>query len=171
MLGYTERALFKSELRKAAIDSGLPCEDVGHNANNCNYVRVSAGNIRITAHRVPTPGSFVPEAESRKQDASVNQFLDEYIDEGLLRVPLPKIQHAKEIVFYILHGSIINLDGKKPFLEVATPDSELSTYRWNSSFLDLRQAYMADARKDATKEVEDKAKPKPKKDRGEGTNE
>ncbi len=165
MLGDTERAIFESEMRKAAVASGLRCEDADHFGNNCKYVKVTASNFRITAHRVVTPGCFVQPCESRKQDAAVNEFLDEWIDEGLLCVPLPKIQSAKELAIYILHGATQNHEGKRTlFLELAAPDAELQVYRWHCSFADLRQSYLADARElGATRQVEDKAKPKPKK--------
>jgi hypothetical protein len=164
MLGDTERAIFESETRKAAIACGLSWEDAAHLGGNCTYVKVSVGNFRITTHRVQSPGCFVEPCESRKQDAAVNQFMDEYIDEDLLVVPLPKLRHAAEIAVYLLHGTTESQDSKRsPFLEVAAPDSELKVYRWQCSLADLRMAYMADARKaDATPDIEDKAKPKPK---------
>jgi hypothetical protein len=175
MLGDTERAIFESEMRKAAKASGLNCEDADHLAKNCTYVKVSAANFRITAHRVPSPGCFVEPCESRKQDAAVNKFLDEWIDDGLLCAPLPKITSAKEIAIYVLHGATKSIEGKRTlFLELAAPDSELQDYRWNCSFADLRQSYLADAREpSAARSVEDKAKPKPKKkkDKPEAENE
>jgi len=162
-------------MRKAARASGLNCEDADHLGNNCTYVKVSAANFRITAHRVSSPGCFVQPCESRKQDAAVNGFLDEWIDDGLLCVPLPNIKAAKEVAIYVLHGATRNTEGKRIlFLELAAPDSELQVYRWHCSFADLRQSYLADTREPgAARSVEDKAKPKPKKkkDKPEAENE
>src|SRR5258708_6367964 len=72
MLGDTERALFEAEVRRAANAAKLRPEDATHHGNNCTYVKVTAGNFRITSHRVSTPGAFVTPCESRKQDAAVN---------------------------------------------------------------------------------------------------
>ena len=177
MLGYTARSIFENELRKAAIASGLRVEDADHLGGNCSYVKVSAGNFRITAHRVPSPGSFVDPCESRRQDAAVNQLMDEYINEGLLCAPLPRIQQAKEIQIYLLHGELDNQAGvRMPFLELAAPDWELSKYQWQCSLSDLRQLYVADARIAGTETaLEDRARPKPKQnkkqDRPEAENE
>jgi hypothetical protein len=165
MMGDTMRALFEAEFRRAAIACGLSWENVSHNGKNCTYVRVSAGNFRISSHHVSSPGSFVPPAESRKQDAAVNQFMDEYIDEGLLCAPLPKLERAKEIVIYLLHGATKSHDGRRAlFLEFAAPDADSEVYQWHCSLSGLRQAYLAEAR-DASPDasIEDKAKPKPKK--------
>ena len=122
------------------------------------------GHVKSTQN-FQSPGCFVPPCESRKQDAAVNGFLDEWIDDGLLCVPLPKIEAAKEVAIYVLHGATRDQEGKRTlFLELAAPDSELQLYRWHCSFAELRQSYLADSRKlGSARPVEDKAKPKPKK--------
>jgi hypothetical protein len=164
LLGDTERALFESEMRRAAEKFGLTWRNADHVGLNCTYVKVIAGPFRISAHRVPSPGSFVRPCESRKQDAAVNKFMDGYVLDGALSVPLPRLERASEIAIHALHGSI-EVDSKKNlFLELAAPDSELETYRWQCSFMELRQAYLSDARStQSAKEIEDRAKPTPRK--------
>src|SRR6185312_732255 len=168
MLGDTERAIFEHEMRKGAEKFGLKWENASHAGDNFNYVRISAGSFRLTGHRVPCPGYFVRRCVSRQQNAAVNRFMDGYVLDGALSVPLPKLEAASAINVYALHGTTV-IDGKESqFLELAAPDSELEGYHWKCGFLDLRQAYLADARKQKTSSnVEDKAQPKPRKQRRE----
>src|SRR5581483_5598644 len=121
---------------------------------NCSYVKVAAGPFRLTTHRVATPGSFVAPCVSRKQDAAVNEFMDGYVlhEDGVrdgavcLCVPLPALEQAKEIAVYALHGTWEQDGRRTPFLEIAAPDADLEVYRWQCSFNDLKQAYLADSR-------------------------
>lgn len=168
LVGDMERAIFENEMRKSADVCGLKWENAEHAGDNFNFVRVIAGQFRLTGHRVSCPGYFVRPCVSRRQDAVVNRFMDGYVLDGALTVPLPKLEAAKAINVYILHGST-TVDGQRRlFLELAAPDSELEGYHWQCSFLDLRQAYLADARQQKrTGALEDKAKPKPRKQRTE----
>jgi hypothetical protein len=161
LVGDTERALFESEMRKAAQRFNLPWQDAAHQGGNCTYVKVSAGKFRITAHRVHTPGEFVNPCASRRQDAAVNQFMEGYVLEGSLCVPLPKLEEAEEIAIYLLHGSIVAPDGQRAsFINLAAPDSELEHYQWQCSSAELKQAYLADSRSsDKDGEVRDLVQP------------
>ena len=142
ILGHTERVLFENEMRKGAVSFGIDWENANHVGDNCTYVKVVSGKFKMTGHRVPCPGYFVRPAESRKQEAAVNRFMDGYVLDGALSIPLPLLKQAKQIAAYILHGTTVDENGeKKLFLQLAIPDSELDGYRWECSFVDLRQAY------------------------------
>jgi hypothetical protein len=165
--GHLERILGESEMRKAAILSRLDCEDAEHNGRNCTCVKVHAGNLVITSHRVPSPGFMVREAESRKQAAVANRFLNGYVLEGALCAPLPTLESAESIQVYLLHGTYIDprTDEKKFFMQFAVPDSLVEDYCWVSSLAQLKQEYIADARaaKQTPSTIKDNVRPKLKK--------
>ena len=175
LLGHMERVLGESELRKVAKLCALRCEDVLHNAKNCNYVKVYAKNLVITAHRVQSPRQMVQHAESRKQAAVANKFLNGYVLEGTLSAPLPSIEGAEEIQVYLLHGWALDArsNEKKFFMQFAVPDAQVEEYCWECSFQQLKQEYLADKRvaKEKTSAVSDAVRPRIKKDKkkeGEG---
>jgi hypothetical protein len=147
LIGDFERAIFENVTRKAARTSGLDAQDVDHVGGNCSCVHVYAGNIALTTHRVPEPGYFVRQCESRKQNAAVNKFLDGYVLKGSLSAPLPVLGRADQIRLYILHGTRLMASGdRESFVQLAAPDSELGKYQWLCSFGELQQAYLADSR-------------------------
>lgn len=148
LLGHTERALCEAEMRKAAQLCGLQWMDVEHNGGNCSCVKVHAGNLVISSHRVQTPRQMVQEAESRKQAAAANRFLNGYVLEGSLSAPLPTLADAQQIHVYLLHGWTLDLatDEKKFFMHLAVPDSEVVKYCWDCSLQQLKQDFVADRR-------------------------
>src|SRR6266404_6070710 len=100
---HIRRALWESEFRKTAIACGLKAYDTAHAGDNCTYVMVKAAGLVVTAHHVDGPKQFVRDAESRKQNAGINDWLPEHIDERLLLHPLPKLGR-KPIYLNLLHG-------------------------------------------------------------------
>lgn len=165
--GHLERILGESEMRKAAILSRLDWKDVEHNGRNCTCVKVYAGNLVITSHRVPSPGFMVREAESRKQAAVANRFLDGYVLQNSLCAPLPTLGSADSIQVYLLHGTYVDArtDEKKFFMQFAVPDALVEDYCWISSLAQLKQEYIADARaaKQTPSTIKDNVRPKLKK--------
>jgi hypothetical protein len=137
------RALFENELRKAAEVAGLRSFDMDHVGKNYGYVLIRAGNLVITAHHVGGPKHFVRPCESRKQNASINRWLDTLILDGIL--DLPSLDDAETINAYVLHGIEIEERAEQifetPFLQVAVPDAELSRYQKNYAIGELIGAY------------------------------
>jgi hypothetical protein len=142
------RALMENEVRASARENRLSCADSRHLGDNCGYVLVQAGKLRITAHHVDKPTRFVPPCRSRQQNAAVNAWLDTPYFEELLQELPPKLGDADSAHLYLLHGLVIeNRAGKSYsslFMRVAFPDSELARYVCNYDGLDLLQLYGAD---------------------------
>jgi hypothetical protein len=148
LLGHTERVLGEAEMRKAAQLCGLKWADVEHAGGNCTCVTVYAKNLSITCHRVQSPRQMVQEAESRKQAAAANRFLNGYVLEGSLSAPLPTLTNAQLIHVYLLHGWTIDprSQEKRFFMNFAVPDSEIAKYCWDCSLHQLKQDFVADRR-------------------------
>ena len=91
---------------------------------------------------------MVQEAESRKQAAVANRFLNGYVLEGSLSAPLPTLADAEQIHVYLLHGGTMDpaTDEKKFFMHLAVPDSEVVKYCWDCSLQQLKQDFIADRR-------------------------
>jgi len=70
------RAIFENVVRRAAKLTQLKHFNMMHNGENYPYVLVKSGKLVITAHHVAGPNHFVRSAESRKQHAGVNEWLD-----------------------------------------------------------------------------------------------
>jgi hypothetical protein len=167
LVGDLERTLCESEIRKAATLSGMDWKDVEHNGKDCSCVNAFAGNLTITAHRVPAPGYVVQEAQSRKQAAAANRFMDGYFLDGALSSPLPQLASAPEIQIYLLHGTTVNpRTGERVlFMQVVAPDSEADGYCWKCSIHELKQDYLEASRLEQPKAepVKDSVIPKIKK--------
>jgi hypothetical protein len=151
IVGHVTRACFESLLREAAEASQVDWADAMHAGNNLGYVKVRAGRFRITAHQVATPGEFVRDAVSRRQDAAVNDYVGQLELQYDGRVPFPRLASAAEIQAYVLYGQIDRVDSKagadpQPFLRLAIPDAGLTKYHVNCSFDYLMQGYLDDSR-------------------------
>jgi hypothetical protein len=114
-----------------------------HAGGNCGYVLVRAGKLIITAHHVLGPNHFVRPCKSRDQNASVNQWLDTLILDGIIE--LPTLGDASSINAYVLHGIEVEERAQRifetPFLQVAIPDAELNRYQKNYPIGELIGAY------------------------------
>jgi len=141
--GFMKRALIEQNGREAADAASLTWKDIDYKGGRTSCVHVYAGNIRITFHRVPSPWSFVPPCDSRRQDAAANRFLDGYVLEGTLCAPLPELRDASAIRMYVLHGTTHVKGEVVNFCNLAVPDSELKSYCWQMTFEELQQAYIA----------------------------
>jgi hypothetical protein len=164
------RALWENETRRAAIECGLKCADVPHVGDNCSCVTVNADGLILTVHYVDGPNQFVREAESRKQNAGVNRWLNYYTDERLLISPIPKIGD-RPIYLNLLHGANfptlssekLLIDDTTYFLRLAIPASDAGCYlcAWNAH--ELLQAYKTSPQAVSVKaELEDHARPRRK---------
>ena len=142
------RALMENEVRASARENKLPCDDSRHLGDNCGYVFVHAGKLRITAHHVDKPTRFVPPCRSRQQNAAVNDWLDTPYFEELLQELPPKLGDADSANLYLLHGLVIEKRAEKSypslFMRVAFPNPDLAHYVSNYDVLDLLQLYRAD---------------------------
>jgi hypothetical protein len=78
VLPYIRRGLFESDFRKAGIECGLKTFDMPHVGENCSCVMIKADGLILTEHYVDGPGHFVRDAESRRQNAAVNKWLEEF---------------------------------------------------------------------------------------------
>ncbi|SRR6266481_3801916 len=168
VLPYIRRALWESEVRQSAIECGLKCFDLDHEAENSSCVIVKAKGLILTTHYTEGPRQFVREAKSRKQNSAVNEFLlYAHNDENLLLAPLPKLgRHS--IYFNLLHGAhfpTINskdrmIDPTSCFLRVAIPDKDSTQYLYNWSAQELLQSYTTATHVAASlRKIEDKAQP------------
>lgn len=164
---YIRRALWESEFRKTALACGLKAYDTAHAGDNCTCVMVKADGLIVTAHHVDGPGEFVRDAESRKQNAGINDWLPEHIDERLLLQPLPKLGR-KPIYLNLLHGGpfvtsavgVVTVDATSCFLRIAIPDDDSKKYLYNWSAQEVLLAYAtAPAAAAVPQAVEDKAQP------------
>jgi hypothetical protein len=180
VLHAVRRALFENELRASALANAIPFYDVPHLGGNCSYVMVKSKPIIFTVHYVDGPCQFVREAESRKQNAGINKWVDYYLDERLFVEAPPAIRKDKPIYINILHGGDfsritdgLTVDPTSLFIRVAIPDSQSVQYVRNWSVQELIQAYASRSDSAAAQtEIEDKAKPviRPKKkERGAGS--
>jgi len=170
ILPHNRRILFESEFRKAAKDCKLHAFDSAHAGDNCTYVMVKADGLIITEHYVDGPKQFVRPAESRKQNAAVNNWLDEYTDENLLTQPLPKLGR-NAIYLNLLHGCTLMtspegelvVNSESCFLRIAIPDDESQKYLYNWSIQEVLMAYAtAPDSAAAPQAIEDKAQPRTK---------
>jgi hypothetical protein len=173
LLPYLRRALWEADFRKAAIDQSLTARDSDHNAKNSSCVLVKAGSIILTGHCVEGPNKFVHEAESRKQNAGVNKWLNHYIDPRLLTSPVPKLD-ARPIYINVLHGALfparrkdaMTVDPSTCFLRFAIPAADSNKYlagcNWSAQEL-LTQYTPAVAVEPTAKNIPDEARPSIKK--------
>jgi hypothetical protein len=142
------RALMENEVRRSARENKLSCDDSRHLGDNCGYVLVQAGKLRITTHHVDKPTRFVPPCRSRQQNAAVNDWLDTPYFEELLQELPPRLGDADSANVYLLHGLIVEKRAGKSypslFMRMAFPDAELARYVCNYDVLDLLQLYGAD---------------------------
>lgn len=178
VLPHVRRALWESEFRQGAVQSGLKCFDMPHVGENCSCVMVKVDSLILTAHYVDGPGQFVRDAVSRKQNAAVNEWLPEHVDERLLVRPLPKFGR-KPIYLNLLHGSHFHNSAtgaliSEPtscFLRVAVPDDASKKYLYSWSAQDIIAAYatVLDAAA-PVQAIEDKALPRKKAQGSKATN-
>jgi hypothetical protein len=173
LLPYIRRALWEADFRKAAIENGLKAHNSDHKANNSSCVLVKAGGIILTGHCVVGPEEFVREAESRKQNAGVNKYLNHYIDNRLLTAPVPKLDE-RPIYINVLHGAwfparredAMTVDPASCFLRFAIPEADSNKYlagcNWSAQEL-LAQYAPATAVEPTAKSIPDEAKPSIKK--------
>ncbi len=164
------RALWENEARRAAIECGLRCADMPHAGDNCSCVTVNADGLILTVHYVDGPNQIVREAESRKQNAGVNQWLSYYTDERLLTSPIPKIGD-RPIYLNLLHGAAfptlisesLIVDDTSYFLRLAIPASDAGRYLYNWTAQELLQAYKTTPQAVSARTVlEDHARPRRK---------
>lgn len=170
VLPYIRRGFCESEFRKTGIECGLKTFDMPHVGENCSCVMIKANALILTEHYVDGPGQFVRDAESRKQNAAVNKWLDEFVDERLLIHPLPKIGR-KPIYLNVLHGGrfansdtdSLTIDPSSCFLRFAIPEegSKKYLYNWSAQEVLLAYATAADTAV-APQAIEDKAQPRKK---------
>jgi hypothetical protein len=168
VLPVVRRALFESTIRNAARANALKPFDMMHAGDNYPYVQVRTRRLIITAHYVPAPGHFVRFAESRKQNAAVNGWVDTYARQELLLKPLPKLGSTGAIYLYLLHGQFRDIENGKaifrPFLQIAIPDAELEIYRKVYEVRDLLMLYVQrEAAAQVNVAISDKAIPRIKK--------
>lgn len=171
VLPHLRRAFVEHDFRQTAIACGLKAFDTPHAGDNCTCVLVKAGQLILTAHYVDGPKQFVRDAESRKQNAAVNGWMDEHIDERLLVNPLPKFGN-KPIYLNLLHGGIflrtadgkVSVDSTACFLHIAIPDEASQKYLYNWSAQEILLAYSTAATQTVAvlEAIEDKAKPRAK---------
>ena len=164
------RALWENEIRQAAIECGLKSLDTPHAGENCSCVTVNSEGLALTVHYVDGPNQFVREAESRKQNAGVNDWLNYYTDERLLTSPIPKIG-GRPIYLNLLHGAAfptltnenLLIDDTSYFLKLAIPASGAGRYLYNWSAQELLQVYKTAPPAVSVKaELEDQARPRRK---------
>ena len=131
---------------------------------------MKASGLIVTEHFVDGPRQFVRSAESRKQNAGVNAWMDEHTDERLFVEAPPKID-KKPIYVNLLHGAkfVKTADGsatflpESSFLRIAIPDKDSQQYLYNWSAQELLMAYTAVENAAAAPQViEDQAKPRTK---------
>jgi len=173
LMPYIRRALFESEFRKAAIQSGLKTHNSDHVAKNSTCVLVKAGGIILTGHCVEGPEEFVREAESRKQNAGVNKWLNHYVDSRWLTAPIPKLDE-RPIYINVLHGAWFSsrrtgagtVDPASCFIRFAIPAADSNKYlagcNWSAQEL-LAMYAPATAAEPTAKSIPDEAKPSIKK--------
>lgn len=172
VLPHVRRGLFEAEVRRAGEACGLDVSDSAHAGENCSCVTVRADGLVMTAHYVDGPGEFVRDAESRKQNAAVNEWMGEHCDERLLVRPLPRVGR-KPIYLNLLHGGCFDDAGRaKPtldpstfFLRVCVPAADGSRkYVRNWNALEILSAYASIpvAQAAGARGVEDKAQPRRK---------
>jgi hypothetical protein len=173
LLPYVRRALWEANFRKAAIESGLKTHNSDHIAKNSSCVLVKARGIILTGHYVDGPNEFVREAESRKQNAGVNKWLNHYIDSRLLTTPVPTLDE-RPIYINVLHGAwfparredAMAVDPSSSFLRFAIPAADSNQYladcNWSAQEL-LAQYAPATAEEPTAKSIPDEAKPSIKK--------
>lgn len=169
LLPYLRRALWESEVRRAADACGLRTFDMAHIGKNSSCVHVKAGSIILTAHYVDSPNDFVREAESRKQNAGVNRWLTHYVDNRLLIAPVPSLGE-RPIYINMLHGAFFPMkkeDGAKVdpttcFLRFGIPAADSNQYLaecvWSAQELLLQYGPAAVA-EPTPKNMPDEAKP------------
>ncbi len=173
VLPTLRRAFWESEIRKTAIECGLRPFDMYHAGENCTCVMVKADVMILTAHFVDGPGQLVREAESRKQNAAINAWMDEHTDERLLLQPLPKLG-TKPIYLNLLHGAYFTktasgelvVEPTSCFLHVAIPEAGAKRYCYNWSAQKILLAYDSVTETAAAPTaIEDNAKPRAKQPR------
>ena len=173
VLPIVRRALWEADFRKAAIEHGLKPDNSDHVAKNSSCVLVKADHIILTGHYVDGPNDFVREAESRKQNAGVNKWLNHHIDSRLLTTPVPALDQ-RSIYINVLHGAlfpsrgedVMTVDASTSFLRFAIPAADSNQYlagcNWSAQEL-LAQYAPATAVEPTAKSIPDEAKPSIKK--------
>jgi hypothetical protein len=141
---HNRRGLMENEVRLTATESGLACIDARHMGDNCGYVQVLPGKIRLTTHHVDKPTRFVPRCQSREQNRAVNEWMEPYLEGTLQELP-PQLGDSDAANAYLLHGLITEKRGDavftSMFLRVAIPDPEISRYVRNFDVIELLQFY------------------------------
>ena len=173
LLPYVRRALWEADFRKAAIEHGLKTHNSDHAAKNSSCVLVKADRIILTGHYVDGPNDFVREAESRKQNAGVNRWLNHHIDNRLLTTPVPTLDE-RPIYVNVLHGAwfparredAMTIDPSTSFLRFAIPAADSNQYlagcNWSAQEL-LAQYSPVNIVEPTAKSLPDEAKPTIKK--------
>jgi len=164
VLPVVRRALFENVVRQAARVARVESLDMMHKGDNYPYVLVKCAKLVMTAHHVPGPCHFVRPAESRKQNAAVNEWLDTWVRQELLIRPLPDLRRSGNVNVLILHGQTREkMEGKEissSFLQLAIPDADLNEYRRIYHVKDLLQSYSQQAVADKVDvRVADRARP------------
>jgi hypothetical protein len=173
LLPHVRRALWEAEIRRAAIASDLMPYDMPHVGKNSSCVHIKADSIILTAHYVDSPNEFVREAESRKQNAGANHWLNHYVDDRLLTTPIPKLDE-RPIYINMLHGAwfptrredTMKIDQATCFIRFGIPASDSNQYLacclWSAQELVEQYAPVA-AAEPTPKSMPDEAKPSIKK--------
>jgi hypothetical protein len=169
LLPYLRRALWEAEVRRAADACGLRTFDMPHVGKNSSCVHIKAGSVILTAHYVDSPNEFVREAESRKQNAGVNRWLNHYVDSRLLTTPVPQLGE-RPIYVNMLHGAwfptrreeVMKIDSTTCFLRFGIPAADSNQYLagcvWSAQELLPQYAPVA-AAEPTPKSMPDEARP------------
>jgi hypothetical protein len=149
ILPHIRRATMEAAMRKSAIEAGLRTANLPHKGKNCGCVHVKSAGFTLTGHYVCNPKEFVREAESRKQNRGLNQWLDYHIDERLLVRPAPRLD-SRPVYVNLLYGGVfpsrkndtLTLDPTTFFLNIAVPSADMPQYQWAPwSVQDLLRRY------------------------------
>jgi hypothetical protein len=140
-----------------------------HVGKNSSCVHIKAGSVILTAHYVDSPNEFVREAESRKQNAGVNRWLNHYVDSRLLTTPVPQLGE-RPIYVNMLHGAwfptrreeVMKIDSTTCFLRFGIPAADSNQYLagcvWSAQELLPQYAPVA-AAEPTPKSMPDEARP------------
>jgi hypothetical protein len=160
---HLRRAIFETNFRKSAIDSGLTAAAQYNNRKTAQYTVVRAGNFIVTASYVNERSSRVRNALFRSDLSALNTLLSQMT---LQPFDTPEMVGYREGSIYciLLHGPD-PLDKTVPgFMQWAVPDQH--NHDWVEQF-DFADVYQASLNRQAPQQI-DLAKPVLKKRKEEG---
>lgn len=137
LVGHHRRASVNNAARRVCSDYEVTCEDVSSGDGTDNYVRISAGRMVLTCHRLSGQRALPDTARYLEQNAELNASLSQKFFDFMSVAP--KIIAAKPVNVLILHKDGEDSSREVGEVELVFPEGRKRLFRFHLKDVVQRQ--------------------------------